>query len=403
MKPTLLIIALTFAALVAAEPQLTQQESRLLEQFSHLQPAEAATLLQAKLTPDASPALLFAAGVSHWKAGNLTAARDAFLGAATKEPAFHRARLNAAKILMMLGDYSQAEEHLKRLTASSENLTSREIWEMLSACQIQSGNLAGAEASARQAIALAPDAAVPRELLLQALVPQKERLPEAIALARFILEGNPKHREMWALYSVLLERAGRLPEAVSALCCAREFEACTPDMMATLAERQISLGLFPQAVETIQQAQLPLARRLRLIALLQQHGAVDASRKLLESCDDSMPQIHELRANQAVLEKKPEAAIPHWEKVLAQDPLHPKALLALGEQYEKDSADKAASCYEKAALVPVARYQAMVRLANLKARHGDMSGAIRCAKEARAIKPSPELDAFLRHLQEVAP
>ena len=243
MKQTLLILILTAAALVAAELRLTPQESRLLEQIAKMQPAEAAAHLQSKLTPDASPALLFAAGVSHWKAGNLTAAKDAFLAAAAKEPAFHRSRLNAAKIQMQNGEFSQAEEHLKRLMESPENLTSREIWELRSACQIQRGNLAGAEASARQAIALAPDASAPRELLLQALIPQNERHPEAIALARLILEANPKRSEIWALYSDLLERAGKGPEAVSALCCAWEYGACTPDMMAILAERQIFLGL----------------------------------------------------------------------------------------------------------------------------------------------------------------
>ena len=289
MKLTFAILLLLTLGLLALEPQLTRQESQLLEQLQALSPKEAADALPTKLPKDASSALLFSCGVIYWKAGNPLAAQEAFLAAVAKEPAFHRARLNAAKLMMNAGDYPQAENHLMILIGYPENLASSDIWKMLAACQLKKGNLLGAEASARQAIALLPNDPAPRRLLLQALLPQKERAPEAIALARLVLEADSSQSEFWSVYTNLLIHANRIEEAMAALLCARAMNAATPEMLSLLAELQIRQGLFPQAARTIETGNFPAQRRSQLIQLLEQKGADNLAQKLREAVKEATP------------------------------------------------------------------------------------------------------------------
>ena len=217
--------------LLASEPQLTVSESKLLASLEKLPPEQAATQLAASLGESPSPALLYASGVLFYKANQTEQSLAAFLKAVEKEPSYDTARLNAVKILVAQKSFIEAQHHLTQLLKNPKHSADAQIWSLLAHCQFEERNLTAAESTLRHLIALQPNDIQPRRLLLHILTLQEERHPEAQAIARQMLEENPKSEELWTLLATLQVNGKQYVQAIATLETARKYDAISPKMI----------------------------------------------------------------------------------------------------------------------------------------------------------------------------
>lgn len=400
----------TGLVLHGAEPVLNEAEDALLKRAEGLAPAAAAALIAAATVPDSSAALPFARGVRLLQAGDQTGALQAFRDACDRLPAFHRARLNVAKMLISETEYAAAAAELRRLLALEHGLDAGELWFLLAQCNLQAGQALAAEAACRQAVIWRPDDGACRLLLIQALAEQG-RLNDAAVLARQEVLKETAESWLWGVIANAELQAGNTRQAMAVLELARRFAASNDSMQQALFELFLSEKLYRLAAAqlaggAVSGAATPVGLLLHGAQALLDAGAANEARRVLAKLVDGSEltaaqrtQLGRLRAQLAVLSGDAAGAKEHLRQVLSADPLDGEALMALGRLHQDEShyAD-AVACFERALLLPAQTWEARVALARTAMAMEQWDLALQQLQDAQKLKATPELDESIRQV-----
>jgi len=178
---------------------VSSQEAKLLRQVAQLadtDPEAAIKLLASKVTPQSSAALDLALGNLEFQQGRLEEAEEAYRAALKKFPAFARARMNLAQVLIRQEKLSHVTEVLRPVLISGQ--AGPEAFTLLGYAFLLQGQLLPAETAYRQALLLKPDD-VNTSLGLAKCLLEQERYHEAIRLLEGLVEREPQRSQLWPL------------------------------------------------------------------------------------------------------------------------------------------------------------------------------------------------------------
>lgn len=105
----------------------------------------------------------------------------------------------------------------------------------------------------------------------------------------------------------------------------------------------------------------------------------------------------EERAIRAMRAGRPQEAQQAWQRLLQVDPVHPRALDAIGDQaFRRGDLALARDCYEKLVAVDGRDTQQWINLAVVRQRQGDAAGEEEALKKALAVDPMDLLALLMR-------
>jgi tetratricopeptide (TPR) repeat protein len=406
-----LMLGLGSIGLAAGEPALQEAEAALLEKVAELPPAQAAAALLAATSADSSAALFFARGVFHLRAEENGAALAAFRAAYARAPDFHRARLNAAKLLLMQGDYEPAARELRALLATAQSSEPGELYSLLARCELARGQFLSAEAACRQALLWLPEDLSSRLLLIQALAEQG-RLEDAALLARQEVLFRPGEAWLWGIIANADLQAGRRPEAMATLELARRFKVNTDTMQEALFDLFLSEKLYRMAAQQLENCSgngepAPGALLLRGAQELLAAGAEEEARRVAALINAGTALTPEeasayarLQAELALRGGDAAAASSILRQTISENPLDANALIALGRlALDEGELLTAEDYFARALTLADSTQDAHMGLARVAMARENWPEALEQLQKLRKIAPSPELDESIRQLQ----
>jgi tetratricopeptide (TPR) repeat protein len=398
----------------AQEPTVSSQEAKLLRQVADsadTNPAAAVELLTSKITPESSAALDFALGNLEFQQGKLEKAEEAYRAALEKLPAFTRARMNLAQVLIRQEKLTQVTEVLRpvlmRGQAGPEALT------LLGYAFLLQGQSLPAETAYRQALLLKPDD-VNISLGLAKCLLEQERYPEAIRLLEDLVAREPQRSELWLLVANAHLALEKPNQAIVKLECAWRLGIASTEALATLGDLYLNDRQAAEALAAYKDAfageQPPLDRLLRSAeGFIMLRMPAEADTLLRRACKrasslspDQRRKLLRLEAQQAYLSGDRKAAFLAYEKLLEQDPLDGDVLIVLGDLHrEADELEEAIIVYERAARISGKEAQAITRQAQVEVERERYARAVELLEAAQAIDPRPNVARYLKQVRRL--
>ncbi|RLC46794.1 MAG: hypothetical protein DRH70_04780 [Candidatus Coatesbacteria bacterium] len=402
----------------AQEPIVSSQEAKLLRQVAQLadtDPEAAIKLLASKVTPQSSAALDLALGNLEFQQGRLEEAEEAYRAALKKFPAFARARMNLAQVLIRQEKLSHVTEVLRPVLISGQ--AGPEAFTLLGYAFLLQGQLLPAETAYRQALLLKPDD-VNTSLGLAKCLLEQERYHEAIRLLEGLVEREPQRSQLWLLLANAYLALEKPRQAIVKLECARRLGIASAEVLATLGDLYLNCRQAAEALAAYKEAfagdEPPLDRLLRSVQgflMLRMPAEADSllrqARKVAQESPSSLsPDQHRkllrLEAQQAYLSGDRKAALMAYKRLLEEDPLDGDALIALGDLYrEADELEEAIIAYERAARISGKEAQALVRQAQVEVERERYARAVELLEAAQAIDPRPNVARYLDQVREL--
>ncbi len=398
----------------AQEPTVSSQEAKLLRQVADsadTNPAAAVELLTSKITPKSSAALDFALGNLEFQQGKLEKAEEAYRATLEKLPAFVRARMHLAQVLIRREKSGQVTEVLRPVLMRGQ--ADAETFTLLGYAFLLQGRSLPAETAYRQALLLKPDD-VNISLGLGKCLLEQERYPEAIRLLEDLVACEPQRPELWLLLANTHLALEKSSQAIVKLECARRLGIASSEALATLGDLYLNDRQAAEALAAYKDAfageEPPLERLLRSaegFIMLRMPAEADTllwrARKRASSLSpDQHRKLLWLEAQQAYLGGDRKAALMAYERLLEETPLDGDALIALGDLYrEADELEEAIIVYERAARISGKEAQALVRQAQVEVERERYARAGTLLEAAQAIDPRPNVARYLKQVRRL--
>lgn len=396
------------------EPSVSAADAEVLAAAAELakaDPAKAAAQIRARLTPTSSAALPFTAAGYSIQAGHDAQAIADLEEALRRDPSYHRARLNLAKILIRLERQREAAEHLRELLRQPGQ-DPAELWRLLAFALLADGHAAAAEAAYCQALVWAPDDPELISGLLKSLLDQG-RGRDAEPIARAQLQMHPDDVRWWRLLVNAAIDAGEPRQAIILLDCCRRLGLANADMLAALGDLYIDQGLYRAAADSYATAghpPLPPDRLLRAAdALVTLQQADEASRLLaaLTARDAELTPaqrltLRRLSARLAIQSGQAASALLTLKQILAEDPLDGEALLLAAETVRTSDVGAAREYYGRASTLKGCELRALTGLARLEVSQRRYEEALAHLQKALGYSSDPRLQHYRDQVLEAS-
>ncbi|MFO7821371.1 MAG: tetratricopeptide repeat protein [Lentisphaeria bacterium] len=397
------------------EPEVTKNEESILREAADKaadSPAAAISFLKKNTGPKASPALDFAMASYAVQNNKPGLAEPALRSALGKMPDFYRARLFLAQVLLREQQPEEAATELQKLI--NTNYPDRvRLWNLLSTAYAPASKHTAAETAARQALLRDPDNREAKLGIVRALAAQ-DRIEDAGALIRELLETNPLQGQLWqAVAQARLKRKDNL-EALIMLECARRLDLAGTDTMATLGDLYLQQGIPQAAVQVYQQLatleDAPADRILKAIEALIQMQRLTEAKTLLQSLETGNEKLSTkqqdkhllLKARLYLKEEQTRKAIEAYTRLLRQKPLQEEALLNLGQVYlQENELQKAENLFKRATRLKNIRARALLGLARVKIARKQYKKAVSLLQDSLEAEKDPRVERFLEQLQKL--
>lgn len=398
----------------AQEPTVSSQEAKLLRQVADLAESDqeaALELLASEITPESSAVLDFALGNLKFQQDRLEEAEEAYRVALEKFPAFVRARMHLAQVLIRREKFGQVAEVLRPVLTSGQ--ARLETFVLLGYAFLGQGQSLPAETAYRQALLLKPDD-VNSSLGLAKCLLEQERYPEAIRLLEDLVEREPQRSELWLLSANAHLALEKPDQAIVKLECARRLDIASTEALATLGDLYLNRRQPAEALAAYEEAFAeevpPFDRLLRsaegflmLRMPAEAESLLQQARKAASSFSpDQRRKLLRLEAQQASLSGDRKAALMAYERLLEEHPLDGDALIALGDLHrEADELEEAMMAYERAARISGKEARALVRQAQVEVERERYVKAVERLDAAQAIDPRPNVARYLEQVRRL--
>lgn len=394
------------------EPEMSAEEYALYEKVVTMlasNPAFALRLLEGMMNDSEkpSPAFEFILGNAYYAAGDNTKSETSYKNAVERYPTFLRAWNNLGVLYYTTNRFDAAVEAFSK----SVSLGDRDptTYGLLGYSLEKEGNTIAAEVAYMQALSGAPGNADWQEGLLRICVGGRQ-LERAEAIARTLIKTRPTEARFWLILANVLLTGDRKLEAIAVLELSAGAGVAQVEELTLLGDLYAEQGLNPEALAVYQK--LPAAeagvaeeRMLRMArSLIGANRPAEAERALKNLPATLSPAGQRaqrlLQAQIALAAKRWPDARRELETILAEDPLHGPALLAMGAVHvgEGDD-DRAAFAFEAAARVTDTTYRASLELANLELRRRNYPASIGHLQRALGLKYTDEVADYLARVK----
>jgi len=224
---------------------------------------------------------------------------------------------------------------------------------------------------------------------------QAGRLPEAEALYRQILQGQPNHPDALHLLGVMAHQAGKHEMAVEYIVRAIALQPTAAAYHSNLGEVYRALTRLDKAAASLQQALVlqPASAEARnnLGAVLQAQGKLDeaiAQYRQALALKPAYPEAHNNLGNVLKKQGKQVAAAAQYRQAILHKPDYAEAYNNLGEVLaEEDKWEEAVAQYRRAVALKPVYAEAYYNLGNALKAQGKLEEAIECYCKALSVNP----------------
>jgi tetratricopeptide (TPR) repeat protein len=394
------------------EPEMTAEEYALYEKVVTMltsNPTFALRLLEGMMneSEEPSPAFRFILGNAYYAAGDNAKTEASYRTAVERYPSFLRAWNNLGVLYYSTDRFDEAVKAFSK----SVSLGDRDptTYGLLGYSLEKENNLIAAEVAYMQALSGDPGNADWQEGLLRICV-QGRQLVRAEAIARSLIKSQPGEARFWLVLANVLLTGERRLEAMAVLELCAGAGVAGPEEMILLGDLYAERGLYPEALAIYTKLIKPdpAAGEQKLLRLAQTHAAAgrpaDATTALAALPAKLSP---ESRLTRLLVQAQIARAAQRWadaqrdlSAILAEQPLHAPALLALGSVHVAAGDDpRAALVFETALQVPEAAYRASLELANLELRARNYAGSVAHLQRALGLEHSEEVADYLARVK----
>jgi tetratricopeptide (TPR) repeat protein len=394
------------------EPEMTAEEYALYEKVLSMlatNPPFALRLLEAMIKEDEkpSPAFEFILGNAYYAAGDPVKAEASYKSAVDRYPTFLRAWNNLGVLYYSTDRWGEAVKAFSK----SVSLGDREpaTYGLLGYSLEKEANYIAAEVAYMQALSGDPTGADWQEGLLRICL-QGRQFVRAEAMARTLIKTKPREPRYWLILANILLSDNRKLDAAAVLeTCVGAGVAGSEEMM-LLGDLYAEQGLHPEALAIYTRLLKPSPetgeeRLLRFAQSLATAGRATEARAALAALPaQPRPRV---RTEKLMIQAQLSAAAKRWaearrdlDAILADQPLHGPALLALGKAYAAEGDDaRAGFAFESAAQVAATAYRANLELANLALRLRDYPRSVAHLEKALQIERSDAVAEYLARVR----
>ncbi len=396
------------------EPEMTAEEYALYEKMVSLlssNPPFALRLLEnmRKEGEKVSPAFEFILGNAYYATGDFAKTEANYKAAVEHYPSFLRAWNNLGVLYYTTGRFADAVSAFSR----SVSLGDREstTYGLLGYSLEKEGNFIAAEVAYMQALSGDPGNSDWQEGLLR-LCMQSHQLVRAEAIARILIKNHPAEGRFWLALANILLTGNRKLEALAVLEMAAGTGVAAPDDLVLLGDLYAEQGMNPEALAIYTKLLKPVPetgeqKLLRLAQVLVAEGRTAEAEATLKVLPENLSAGGRttrllLRARMASDARRWADARRDLEAVLADDPMHGAALLALGVVHAGEGDDtRAALAFEAANRVPGTAYRASLELANLELRNHHYASSVEHLQRALEIERTPAVEEYLDRVKSL--
>jgi tetratricopeptide (TPR) repeat protein len=397
------------------EPEMNAEEYALYEKMVGMlssNPTFALRLLEnmTKEGEQPSPAFQFILGNAYYAAGDFAKTESSYRAAVDRYPAFLRAWNNLGVLYYTTGRFAEAVRAFSRSVALGDREPT--TYGLLGYSLEKQGNGAAAEAAYMQALGGDPDNADWQEGLLR-LCLQTRQLGRAEGAARNLVKTHPAEPRYWLMLANVLLTDHRKLEALAVLELAAGTSVAGPDELVLLGDLYAEQGLQTEALAIYTKLLKPVPetgeqKLLRLAQVLAAAGRTAEVEKVLHALPAELSPAG--RTSRLLLEAQLATEAKRWpdahhklDAVLATEPLHGPALLALGTVRLGEGDDAGARLsFEAAVRVPASAYRASLELANLELRQHHYARTVEHLQRALSIERSAAVEDYLDRVRPLA-
>ncbi len=336
-----------------------------------------------------------------------------FKTAINKFPKFRRAYRQLAIIQVQDGDFKEGLKSLSKVIelGGADPIT----FGLLGFCYSSTEDNVAAEAAYRMASLLDPNTREWRQGLLISLFRQ-ERFADVAAMCQARIEADPSASEMWLLQANCYIGLNQPERAAQNFEIIDQLGKSTPETLNLLGDIYVNQEIFDLAVDhyikAMELSPTPNPERaIRASQVMIARGAISETRRLIGRTEELTRDNLSTKLQTDILRLRaltvPEGAGDEEARILQQileiNPLDGKALLLLGEYYEKNSRkEEALNCYERAEVIPDFEADAKVHHAQLLVRDKKYDEAIPLLQSAQQINNRSNVQMFLEQVERAA-
>lgn len=396
------------------EPEMTAEEYALYEKVLSMlatNPPFALRLLEAMVKEDEkpSPAFEFILGNAYYAAGEHAKAETSYRSAVDRFPTFLRAWNNLGVLYYSTDRWEEAVKAFSRSVALGDREPA--TYGLLGYALEKEGNYISAEVAYMQALSGDPTGTDWQEGLLRICLHGRQYV-RAEAMARNLIKSRPREPRYWLVLANILLSDHRKLDAAAVLETCVGAGVAGPDEMMLLGDLYAEQGLHPEALAIYTKLLKPSPetgedRLLRFAQSLAAAGRTAEARAALAALPaQARPQV---RTEKLLIQAQLSAAARNWadarrdlEAVLADQPWHGPALLALGKAYAAEGDDaRAGFAFESAAQVAATAYRANLELANIALRQRDYPRSISHLEKALELERSDAVAEYLSRVRSM--
>jgi tetratricopeptide (TPR) repeat protein len=394
------------------EPEMTAEEYALYEKMLSMlgtNPTFALRLLEGMMDEKEkpSPAFEFILGNAYYATGNVAKTESSYRNAVERYPTFLRAWNNLGVLYYTTDRFGEAVKAFSK----SVSLGDREptTYGLLGYSLEKEGNFIAAEVAYMQALSGDPGNSDWQEGLLRLCV-EGRQLVRAEAIARTLIKTKPTEARFWLVLANVLLTDHRKLEAMAVLELASGAGVASSEELILLGDLYAEQGLHREAlvIYTKLLKPEPATGEQKLLRLAQTLAAAGRPAEAVAALQALPAQLSpSSQITRLLVQAQIARAAERWadarrdlEAILATEPMHGPALLALGSVHAAQGDDvRALFLFETAVGVPEAAYRASLELANLEMRQRHYARSVEHLKKALSLEHSDTVADYLARVK----
>tara|TARA_B100001057_G_scaffold38008_1_gene34278 strand:- start:2600 stop:3967 length:1368 start_codon:yes stop_codon:yes gene_type:complete len=398
------------------EPRISRSEQFILQEVvakSENQLEEAISYLEKKIDEESSAAIDFALATMYYQEGRLSKSAQTYEKALEKFPSFLRARKNLGFVYLSLGTLDKASKSLAEAISLGEN--DGVTYVALGYCHLSVNRYLAAENAYRMGILLYPESKDARNGLVNCLL-STGRYPEALALLDELIQRDPENTFCHYARASALQAMDREKDAAIALETLRRMGRLKTSGFISVGDLYHNLGLYDISLSRYQEAlakkeKLSLSQYVRVARILIERGSYEDGFSYLREIEQffggsfSAMEKKEVLLLQAEVLKatgKNEESAKLLREIVEANPLEGKALLLLGQHsWNENDYTQAALFFERSAKANGWEVRSLIEHARMRVSNREYEKAVRLLEEAQTISPQPNVDRYLKSIQNL--